>query len=94
LETADSLTSEALVLEKKGKWEEALKRYEKALRIARSTSGQGEMRVANLLIRIAFLQWNKGEMGSFKSFYQEAYRIKAQLLGETHPEVAHMCQFL
>ncbi|MGH9773657.1 MAG: tetratricopeptide repeat protein [Candidatus Acidiferrales bacterium] len=75
-------------LYKEGKYTEAIPVAEEALRVAESTFGPEDTRIAGSLNKLAEVFRKQGEYAKAETFYKRSLAIREKVLGPEHPAVA------
>ncbi len=88
LETADSYALYALLLVKRGAFDEAESLFQKVLAIRRDTFGDQHSELAVTLANLADLNRARRDYGAASELYQEALALAIGGKGENHPDVA------
>jgi tetratricopeptide (TPR) repeat protein len=77
-----------LVLEKQGKFDEALELYEKALKTTIEALGLNHAAVADTYVNMANVEQQLGNFAKALELYQKALEIQLKCLGGAHADVA------
>jgi CHAT domain-containing protein/Tfp pilus assembly protein PilF len=83
-----ALYRRAEALNREGKWAEASKLYEEAIRKAKDAFGPNDRNTSNLMNNLGVIYKNLGEYEKAKAVYQQSLELTKARVGEEHPSFA------
>jgi Tfp pilus assembly protein PilF len=86
---AANLSNLAILYSDQGKYAEAERMYQRALRIREQRLGPEHLQMADLLSNLAALYFDQGRYAEAEPLGTRALHIRERQLGSEHPDVAH-----
>lgn len=78
----------AIALNRTGEYQEAIARFEEALKVLYSMPQPDELRIASAFNGLGGTLWEVGDYGEARTRYEKCLDIRRRLLGHDHPKVA------
>ncbi len=88
------LETKALVLNKQGKYSEAVKAAEEALKATEKKFGSDHPKTAASISMLGLLFFSHNEFSNAEPLYLQALKINENALGDDHPDVANDLEYL
>ena len=80
----------ATLLERSGRWPEAIEHFQQAIESETEVSGAEHMNVLRISVRLAEAYRNDGQIGKSIAMYAELLQMAERRLGERHPDTLTM----